>query len=417
MSHSRVLSLLAASVVLALLLTLALAAGPARGAPEPLPPQGSPPPGANDYACKPPARHPYPVVLVHGTYLNQTGSWTALAPALTRLGYCVFALDYGNSPITGVNAVGDIPTSARQLDTFVGDVLSATGAKKVSFVGHSQGGMMPRYFIKFLEGSNRVDDLIGLSPSNHGTDNPLAGPAGANGCPACGQQVAGSPFITELNAGDETPAPVSYTVIQTNKDEVVTPFESAFLPAAGDRVTNVLLQDKCPAVQTEHVGMTYDPVAIQWALSALGRPGPADPGFEPDCTGAALATFPDSDSVPDPDRGGGGNGSADGNGTAGANAPKLVIGHVPRRAATTRKRRLRLAVASRHAPMQRLVVTIRAAKSGRKLGASLPRGLSGRKAVVVRLKRALRRGRYRAVAVGRDRNNKRYVARRTFRLR
>ena len=39
-------------------------------------------------------------------------------------------------------------------------------------VGHSQGGMMPRYYIKFLGGAGKVDDLVGLSPSNHGTVQP-----------------------------------------------------------------------------------------------------------------------------------------------------------------------------------------------------------------------------------------------------
>ena len=38
-------------------------------------------------------------------------------------------------------------------------------------VGHSQGGMMPRYYIKFLGGAEVVDDLVGLAPSNHGTSS------------------------------------------------------------------------------------------------------------------------------------------------------------------------------------------------------------------------------------------------------
>src|SRR4051812_48791277 len=231
-------------------------AAPASAADEPLPPQGPAPPGTNDFHCKPPKRHPYPVILVHGTYLNMSVSWTDAVPALTRLGYCVFALDYGNSPAPGVNGVGDIPKSARQLLTFVGQVLKATGARKVSIVGHSQGGMMPRYVIKVLGGASTIDDLVGLSPSNHGTTNPLAGPSGANGCPACGQQVAGSDFMKHLNAGDQTPPPVSYTVVETRNDEVVTPFDSEFLPKTADgRVTNVLLQDAYAGDATDHDGI------------------------------------------------------------------------------------------------------------------------------------------------------------------
>ncbi len=48
-------------------------------------------------------------------------------------------------------------------------MLAATGAKKVDLVGHSQGGMMPRYYIKNLGGASKVDTLVGLAPSNHGT--------------------------------------------------------------------------------------------------------------------------------------------------------------------------------------------------------------------------------------------------------
>ena len=357
-------------------------AAPAYAADEPLPQQGAPPPGANDFSCKPPPRHPYPVILVHGTYLNMTVSWPDAAPALTRLGYCVFALDYGNSPLPGINGVGDIPKSARQLNTFVGKVLAGTGAKKVSIVGHSQGGMMPRYLIKFLGGAGKVDDLVGLSPSNHGTTNPLAGPAGQYGCPACAQQIAGSDFMKKLNGGDQTPPPASYTVVETRNDEVVTPYESEFLPPTPDgRVTNVLLQDACPADQVDHLGVIYDPVALQWMLNALGRPGPAAPGFKPDCSGAGLATFPDSSSVGS--RGPGG----------GDSRVRLWIGHVYRHASATRQRRFRFALGASGGKARGVRVTLRSSQ-GKVLGRSGKMTVSRRRVVTLRLKRALSRGNY-----------------------
>jgi triacylglycerol lipase len=401
------------------------AAGPALAADEPLPPQGPAPPGANDFSCKPPPRHPYPIVLLHGTYLNMGTSWNAVAPALERLGYCVFALDYGNSPLPGVNGVGDIPKSARQVQTFMKHVLTATGAGKVSFVGHSQGGMMPRYLIKFLAGSGMVDDVVGMSPSSHGTTTPLASsPAVAASCVACTQQVAGSEFMQQLNAGDQTPPPVSYTVIETSHDEVVTPYQSEFLPPApGGRVTNVLLQGACPADPTEHIGITDDPVAIQWVLNALGRPGPAAPDFKVDCTGAALATYPDSNSVGGgggaggggSHNGGSGSGGASGSGS-GSKAMRLVIGHVPRHASTTNRRRLRVAVASRRGTARRLVITVRT-RGGKLVGSVHARRLSGRRGFAVRLRRRLARGRYVASARARNAGGKKLAAKRTFALR
>ena len=182
-----------------------------------LPSPGISPPGANDFDCEPPARHPYPVVLVHGTIGDMTYSWNLLSRALTRLGYCTFALDYGN------RALGPIEVSAQQVEDFIDRVLEATGASKVAIVGHSQGGMLPRYLIKFLDGAEKVDEVVGLVPSNHGTTVPLAPLVGELGCPACSQQVAGSEFMQALNAGDETPGPVDYTQVTTRYDQIVTP--------------------------------------------------------------------------------------------------------------------------------------------------------------------------------------------------
>src|SRR6478672_11874481 len=124
------------------------------------------PPGANDWSCRPHAPHPRPVVLVHGTFADMSDSWQALSPLLVNHGYCVFALNYGahgGSEQLGVYAVGDIAESARQLSAFVNRVLRATGARRVDLVGHSQGGMMPRYYLKHLHGGSRVRNLIGLS--------------------------------------------------------------------------------------------------------------------------------------------------------------------------------------------------------------------------------------------------------------
>jgi triacylglycerol lipase len=234
------------------------------------------PPGANDFTCRPSAAHPEPVVLVHGTFEGALDNWATMSPQLKAAGYCVFALDYGD------RATGDIATSAGQLARFVDAVLGATGARKVSLVGHSQGGMMPRYYIKFLGGDKNVDDLVGLAPSNHGTTNPAAFVTGATLCQACAQQMAGSPFLTQLNTGDETPGGVSYTVIETRYDEVVVPYTSAFL-AGGANTANILLQDACPAEVIDHHEIPNSALALRWTLQALDRPGPADPTNPPNC--------------------------------------------------------------------------------------------------------------------------------------
>ncbi|KUJ66615.1 lipase [Streptomyces albus subsp. albus] len=237
----------------------------------------APPPGANDWSCKPDSAHPQPVVLVNGTFKLMRENWSALSPRLKRAGYCVFAFNYGHAE------TDPIADSAAELRDFVAAVRAATHAAKVDIVGHSQGGMMPRYYVKFLGGADTVDDLIGIVPSNHGTANPLALVTGATFCPSCKEQTTGSPLLTKLNAGGETPAGPDYTVVTTRHDEVVIPYTSALLTGPARHLTNAVLQDRCPLDPFMHDQATKDPVVAQWVLNALGRRGPADPAFQPRC--------------------------------------------------------------------------------------------------------------------------------------
>jgi triacylglycerol esterase/lipase EstA (alpha/beta hydrolase family) len=284
------------------LVALAITAGPARAAQQ-LPviyngiygyahnsPTASPP-GANNWSCRPTSAHPDPVILVHGTFEDMSGNWQALSPLLYDSGYCVFALNYGSyngSGGIGVYGTGEIGQSAQQLSTFVDRVLAATGARKVDLVGHSQGGMMPRFYLRFLSGASKVNTLVGLSPSNHGTT--LDGlftltsyfpgsDAFLGDCPACREQEAGSSFLNRLNAGGDTVPGVHYTVIQSVNDEVVTPYTSAFL--TGPEVTNIVLQQQCPVDQGEHLSAPYDHIADADVLTALDPAHPMHPACTP----------------------------------------------------------------------------------------------------------------------------------------
>ncbi|MGW5864006.1 esterase/lipase family protein [Streptomyces sp. NPDC055239] len=235
--------------------------------------------GWNDYGCKPSAAHPRPVVLVHGTFGNSIDNWLVLAPYLVRRGYCVFSLDYGQLPgVPFFNGLGPIDKSAEQLDAFVDKVLASTGAAKADLVGHSQGGMMPRYYLKFLGGAQKVNALVGLAPDNHGTTLlgftkllpyfPGIEDLLTTKTPGLADQVAGSPFLTKLNEGGDTVPGVRYTVIATKYDEVVTPYRTQFLNGPG--VRNVTVQDLCAADLSEHVAIgILDRVAHHEVANAL----------------------------------------------------------------------------------------------------------------------------------------------------
>ncbi|WP_430382380.1 esterase/lipase family protein [Streptomyces sp. P10-4] len=261
----------------ALLLTAAVAVVPAATATAS--DGAAPSRGWNDYTCKPSAAHPRPVVLVHGTLGNSVDNWLGLAPYLTSRGYCVYSLDYGQLPgVPFFHGLGPIDKSAEQLSAFVDKVLAATGAAEADLVGHSQGGMMPRHYLKFLGGAAKVNALVGIAPDNHGTDlngltNLLPYFPGAEDLlkattPGLADQITGSAFLTKLNAGGDTVPGVRCTVIATRYDEVVTPWRTQYL--SGSAVRNVLLQDLCPLDLSEHLAIgLFDRIAFHEVANAL----------------------------------------------------------------------------------------------------------------------------------------------------
>jgi triacylglycerol esterase/lipase EstA (alpha/beta hydrolase family) len=248
------------------------------------------PPGANVPCTLSPA-HPYPVVIVPGTFETDFGDWQALSPLLKNNGYCVYGLNYG--AFQGLNSAARVADSAKELATFIDRVRQITGAPKVDIVGHSQGGMMPRYYINFLGGDRYVDKLIGISPSSHGTtvagiatlvDRLGLNPAVALASPAVADQFDGSAFLKKLDASGDTRPGVAYTVISTRYDEVVSPWQSQFLTAGpGATVHNILIQVGCEADLSEHIATPYDIRVLTYVLNDLDpahqRPVPCVPSL------------------------------------------------------------------------------------------------------------------------------------------
>ena len=258
----------------------------------------SPPPGANDWSCRPSAAHPEPVILVHGLFATQTDDWQTYGPLLANHGYCVFSLTYGNqtSVTWPVNDFGGLPAmeqSATVLGAFIDKVLSATGASKVDLVGHSEGATMPYWYLKYDGGAAKVAKMVGLAPVVHGTGAPTSsydqilaayGLPTSDGsqlesyCDACTEFSPDSDFITKLDAGGITVPGVAYTQIVTKYDELVVPYTSGVIDEPGS--TNYVVQDQCPLDLADHLAIVADPVAAQDVLNALD---PAHPEPVP-CT-------------------------------------------------------------------------------------------------------------------------------------
>jgi pimeloyl-ACP methyl ester carboxylesterase len=249
--------------------------------------------------CKPSAAHPYPVVLVHATFADEGSNWVTLAPLLANAGYCVYAFNYGETILSGllgsIDGLNHITQSAEELESFVNKVLSKTKASQVDLVGHSQGGMMPNYYLKYLGGASKVKTFIGLAPSNHGTtldglkeliDNfPFASLAlnvflEVIGAPALPEQEVGSAFEKKTFEGGDTVSGPRYVVIETTHDEVVTPYTNAFL--SGSNVTNITVQNQCPSDPVGHIGMFEDSPVMQNVLNQLSAS--PNPSFTATCS-------------------------------------------------------------------------------------------------------------------------------------
>lgn len=256
-------------------------------------------PGSNDWNCKPTPEHPRPVVLVHGTGGGAQTNWGTYAPLLANNGYCVFALTYGAIPwapwpISALGGFASIDKSAAELAAFVDRVRASTGAAKVDIVGHSQGTLMPTYWIKFLGGADKVDKYISLAPLWNGTNVAAAGEIAAYAkalgidqiqqqtigaiCAACLQMTKGSDMLKKLQRDGLYEPDITYTNIMTRFDELVVPYTSGELRA--ENATNIVVQDGCSQDYSEHTGIAGSRRAAQFVLNALDPAHPQAVGCE-----------------------------------------------------------------------------------------------------------------------------------------
>ena len=228
-----------------------------------------------------------PILLVPGTTLTPDAaySWN-YARTLTGLGWrsCAVTLP--------LDATGDIQIAAEYLVHAIRTVSRESG-RDVDILGYSQGGMAPRWALLFWSDTRAlVDDLVGLSPSNHGTL--VADAACAAACiPAYHQQATTSTFLRALNSGPETFRGIDYTAVWSTQDAVVVPGpgaeSSSELRTGAGAITNIALQTICPANTADHFAVgTYDPVAAALVVDALGHDGPADASRIPAAVCGAL---------------------------------------------------------------------------------------------------------------------------------
>jgi triacylglycerol lipase len=168
-----------------------------------------------------------PILFVHG-WNSSSSAWTTMVSRFSADGWTPAELNNWSYDYSQSNA-----TTAQQIATKVDQILAATGASKVDLISHSMGGLSTRYYVKNLGGDAKVDDWVSLGGPNHGTNT-------ANFCfsTACTEMRAGSTFLNNLNAGDETPGTtVNWLTWWSPCDEVINPDSSVSLSGAKNTQT------------------------------------------------------------------------------------------------------------------------------------------------------------------------------------
>jgi triacylglycerol esterase/lipase EstA (alpha/beta hydrolase family) len=221
-----------------------------------------------------------PILLVPGTDLDPgpNYSWNyERAFAAMHWPYCAVTLPY--------QTTGDIQIAGEYI-VYALRTMAKTAGRQVDVLGYSQGGMLPRWALRFWPDTRPlVHDVVSIDPSNHGT---LDADATCQGqcSPADWQQASTAHFMSALNSFAETFAGIDYTVIFSRTDEIVVPnldsSGSSSLHTGSGTIANIEVQQICPNDVSEHLAMgSYDAVAYALVVDAFTHSGVADPSRIP----------------------------------------------------------------------------------------------------------------------------------------
>ena len=237
-------------------------------------------PGLNDDTCRPSARHPEPVILLHGTGATGPNNWATVGQALMNEGYCVWAPTFGGFPGLDTFAAGMLSVrnvAAPHVAAEIDRVRTLTGAEKVHLVGMSQGTIVAGYVTKVLR-PDAVRTVVGLAggwPSRKPEVAALVPPGTAEAMRALPAGSAmhdignDSDMSREWLGADGSPfvPGVRYLLVASRYDGLVP--EASALAPYDDGPERLLLQDGCEVNRSSHLTLYADPRAVDAIVGAL----------------------------------------------------------------------------------------------------------------------------------------------------
>lgn len=189
---------------------------------------------------------PHPILLVHG-YGVSRGCWWSLRRRLEAAGQTVATL----SMVPAYTSIGKL---VPQLKQRIEEVCLATGARRVTLVAHSMGGLVCRSYLA-RHGDEQVARLVTLATPHHGTELARLG-IGRN----AREMEPDSLWLRDM-AGEAVKVPT--VSLRNPYDNYVMPQDNQRLPGAKDV--------ELPA--TGHIAMLYNREIANIVLAASRREG------------------------------------------------------------------------------------------------------------------------------------------------
>lgn len=172
------------------------------------------------------------------------------------------------------HGLGDIQNSAEYVVYAIRQMYKRTNNHRINIIGHSQGGMTPRWALRFWPDTrSMVNNMIGLAPANHRMSPQFLNDDLPPWIPARWQFSSNSQAMCALNSFQETfNDEIAYTQIMTQYDDAILPINASELTGG----VNIYIQDLCSNNRVNHLGIgIFDQTAYLITMDALTNDGSA----------------------------------------------------------------------------------------------------------------------------------------------
>ena len=175
------------------------------------------------------------MLLLHG-FLATPRVVGSLAARLGRSGYCAHGVDLGG--LLGQFNARPVEELACVVAELVEQLVRDHGRERIDLVGHSEGGLIGRYYVQKLNGAHRVRHLVTLGTPHRGTPWAYSGYLVRRMLPSLLQMAPRSMLLRDL-ADDSFPDSVRLTSIYSQRDPFCPPSSCRLDGGRGAHLKNV----------------------------------------------------------------------------------------------------------------------------------------------------------------------------------